>query len=334
MKMKTVGSVLAAAVISALIAIASGQPASAADSAQQRALSDVCRMPSALAQPGVPFFGTPGPDVIGAAGPGVIVFGRGGNDIICTSGGDDTIRGGAGNDIIFGFGGDDVIRGGGGNDRILGGGGDDDIRGGGGRDRIDSGAGLDTVTGQAGVDICTDPDFWISIVRCEDALGRISAGGGVGRESLFGVADAGIQTTARFAVSQIRSSIGRPSSTGSWIDDGLGRQVRTLTWDNLWVDLVREPGRQAILGSAYLAGSGRYSGVGGLRIGATVDRLTALFPRVIILEVDQGTLWYVPSWSEFLGDFDFDLASPTLYGFIANGRVASVVVGAPASSPF
>jgi hypothetical protein len=389
------GRLIVLALIGALVTVASDSSVTAEQDKQASGLIDACRMPAVLAQPGVPYYGTSGPDVIGAAGPGVIVYGRGGDDVICASSGDDIIRGGSGDDIIFGFNGHDNIKGGSGhdqirsgpghdiikagkgNDRIRGGSGNDDIRGGSGNDdlrgnkgkdiitggsgndhvragggkdtvlagrgddtieggkagdTIYSGTGLDTVDGQSGIDTCVDSDYtWITITGCEDALGRVP-GGFLNAPTLWGVAGAGIETLADVAVPQVTAAIGAPSSTGAWTLYAPGGEIRTYMWDNLWVDFVREPGREAVMKSAYLANTGRHSAVGGITIGTSTDELFLLYPNTQIVELDQGTLWYVPSWSEFQGELVYDLTFPTLYGYVVNGVIDSVAVGAPQDS--
>lgn len=100
-----------------------------------------------VARPGVPTYGTEGPDVIvGTVGDDVI-DGSGGNDLICGLDGDDTLRGGSGADVLVGGAGGDLLSGGSGRDTILGQHGNDTLRGDGGADTSRGGTGRDRLFG-------------------------------------------------------------------------------------------------------------------------------------------------------------------------------------------
>jgi hypothetical protein len=125
------------------------------------------RAPSLVAVPGVPTYGTPGPDVILGTNGNDVIYGRGGNDRLCGLGGNDKLYGEAGRDRISGGAGNDDLRGGPGKHQVL--------RGDDGADEIYS-LGLGTVaSGGDGSDLIRTNDPFV-VIRGNGGADLITAG--------------------------------------------------------------------------------------------------------------------------------------------------------------
>jgi hypothetical protein len=79
-----------------------------------------------------------------------VLRGTPGDDVVCAAGGADRVLAGPGNDVIYGGGGDDMVSAGAGEDSVVGAAGRDRISGGRGRDRLLGGGGRDTLLARDG----------------------------------------------------------------------------------------------------------------------------------------------------------------------------------------